>query len=51
MDGAKHTTDTPEIFVSEYSGRQAWFLRRSPFERKDGAGTIENLGISKIGLS
>ena len=34
----------------EWFGRQAYFLRRSPFERKDGAGSIENLGGSKIRL-
>ncbi len=48
MDGAKYITDTPEVLLIEYSGRQARFLRRSPFERKDGAGSNENLGGSKI---
>ncbi len=48
MDGAKHITDTSEIFFNEYSGRQACLLRRSPSERIDGAESNENLGGSKI---
>jgi len=51
MDRAKNITDTPEALALERSGRQAYFLRRSPFVRKDGAGSRENLGISKIKLS
>ena len=51
MDGAKYITDTSEALVFERSGRQAYFLRRSSFVRKDGAGSKENLGISKIKLS
>lgn len=35
----------------ENSGRQAWILRRSVFERKRGANSNENRGVSKIRLS
>ena len=48
MDRAKNTTDTPEAFVFERSGRQVCFLRRSFSERNDGARSSKNLGISKI---
>jgi len=51
MDGAKHTTDTSEVFCIENSGRQAYILCRSTFERKDGTICNENLGGSKIKLS
>ena len=47
MDGAKHNTDTADILMTEYCGKQASFLRRSYFERNDGAGRNENPGRSK----
>ena len=51
MDGAKHTTDTSEVHMIVYSGKQASVLRRSLSERNDGAERNENLGDSKIRLS
>ena len=51
MDGAKNTTDTPEVLINEDSGRQAPVLRRSSFERSYGAERDENLGASKVRLS
>ena len=51
MDGAKHMTDTPEVLLIEYSGKQASVLRRSFAERRDGAERNENPGVSKIRLS
>jgi hypothetical protein len=51
MDRAKYITDTPEVLLMEYSGKQASVLRRSFFERSNGAAWNENLGVSKIRLS
>ena len=48
MDGAKLTTDTPEVLCKEYSGKQACLLRRSFFVRKDGALSIDDPGVSRI---
>jgi len=47
MDGAKHDTDTLAA-LNECSSKQACFLLRSFFERKDGAESNENPGGSKI---
>ena len=51
MDGAKHNTDTSDILIIEYCGRQASFLRRSTFERMGGAERNADLGVSKIRFS
>ena len=47
MDGAKHDTDTIDVLI-KYCGKQASFLLRSFFERRDGAKRNENPGGSKI---
>ena len=42
---------TLQRFSQENSGRQVYFLRRRFSERKVGAGSNKNLGVSKIKLS
>jgi hypothetical protein len=48
MDGAKHITDTSAELNYEFSGKQAWFLRRSFYVNKNGAKTNENPGNSRM---
>ena len=48
MDGAKQTTDTSEVLCKEYSGKQAYCLRRRFRVSDAGAGSNENPGGSRI---
>jgi len=48
MDRAKHNTDTLEALRLKCSGKQAWLMCRSIFERKCGTLTNENPGNSRM---
>ena len=49
MDGTKQITDTSEVPGIRYSGKQAYYLRRSSNVNWSGADSNENPGDSRSG--